>query len=220
MKKFRCVLGVVLPLLIAGCALAQEAAPPATAPASETGYRTIFDGKSMEGWRMAGPGEFILQDDGSMMARGGMGLLWYTPEQYRDFVLKLEWKAAKPTSNSGVFVRFPDPGNDPWIAVNQGYEIQIHDSSEGRSGTGSIYSFEAATARPMKPSGEWNEMEIMVVGQHYVVLVNGVKVTEYEGSRSREGYAGVQNHGDSDQVFFRNIRVKRLRDNAPEKPGS
>jgi 3-keto-disaccharide hydrolase len=56
-----------------------------------------------------------------------MGLLWYAEKKYNDFVLKIDWKVNRKNDNSGIFVRFSDPDNDPWIAVNTGYEIQIDD---------------------------------------------------------------------------------------------
>jgi len=65
--------------------------------------------------------------DKSLQSQGGMGLLWYTKKKYKDFVLKLDWKVSRINDNSGVFVRFSDPDNDPLIAVNTGYEIQIDD---------------------------------------------------------------------------------------------
>jgi hypothetical protein len=89
--------------------------------------RTFFDGQSIDGWRMARPGKFVLQSDRSLQSQGGMGLLWYTKKKYKDFILKVDWKVSRRNDNSGAFVRFSDPDNDPIIAVNTGYEIQIDD---------------------------------------------------------------------------------------------
>jgi hypothetical protein len=182
----------------------------------EPGYERIFDGRTTGGWTMAGPGGFMLLPDGSMQAYGTLGLFWYTRAQYSDFVLKLDWKARKPTSNSGVFIRFRDPGDNNRIAANEGYEIQILDETTPTHRTGSVYTHSPSTSVPTKPNGQWNELEIIAVGQHYTVLVNGVKVNEYEGSRSVAGHLGVQTHGDWNEIWFRNIRIKRLEDPAPE----
>jgi hypothetical protein len=74
---------------------------------------------------MAGPGRFqIIKQDKVLVSEDGMGLFWYTKKKYNDFVLKIDWKVKRKNNNSGVFVRFSDPGNDPWIAVNTAYEIQ------------------------------------------------------------------------------------------------
>lgn len=185
-------------------------APAGKPPKLEKGYKRIFDGKSLDGWKMAGPGSFKLLADGSMLADGGMGLCWFTGKKYKDFDLKLDYKAASSASNSGVFVRFPDPANDPWKPVNEGYEIQICDSGDPLHTTGSVYTFGATSFKPSKPYGEWNAMEIKVVGTKYTVIVNGKTVCEYTGDRSLEGYVGVQNHEPTNNVAFRNIRIKEL----------
>ena len=89
--------------------------------------RTFFDGQSIDGWRMALPGKFVLQSDRSLQSQGGVGLLWYTKKKYKDFILKVDWKVSRRNDNFGAFVRFSDPDSDAMIAVNTGYEIQIDD---------------------------------------------------------------------------------------------
>ena len=159
-----------------------------------------------QGWRMAGPGAFVVDGD-SIKATGGMGLLWYAGKDYVNFRLELEWQVVDAGNNSGVFVRFPDPGDDPWIAVNEGYELQICDTAGDQHNTGSIYSFQGPTSVPTKAVGEWNHYSITVIGQEYVLQVNGVTVNRYTGERSARGYIGLQNHDDTSPVRFRNIRV-------------
>jgi len=158
---------------------------------------------------MAGPGEFIAEGD-TMYAQGGMGLLWYATKDYEDFQLTLEWQVSAAENNSGVFVRFPDPGDDPWIAVNQGYELQICDTAGDQHNTGSVYSFQGPSSIPTKPVGEWNKYSITVVGQEYTIAVNGVVVNKYTGERTLRGFVGLQNHDDGSPVRYRNIRVREL----------
>ncbi len=172
-------------------------------------WTPLWDGQSLDGWSMAGPGEFLIED-GALKATGGMGLLWYDKESFRDFTLKLEWKVEDGSDNSGIFVRFPNPGDDPWVAVNAGYELQVCDAADDKHNTGSVYSFQGPTHVPTKPAGQWNEYEITVVGQRYTLRINGELVNEYDGERSREGYVGLQNHDDGSPVMYRNIRVRRL----------
>ena len=69
----------------------------------------------------------LVESDKSLQSEGGMGLLWYTKKKYKDFILKVDWKISHRNDNSGVFIRSSDPDNDPMIAVNTGYEIQIDD---------------------------------------------------------------------------------------------
>src|SRR5690606_28985290 len=169
-----------------------------------------FDGTaaSLENWNQAGPGSFELGDDCTIKSVGGMGLLWYD-EQFGAYSLKLDWKMAGD-DNSGVFVRFPDPGNDPWVAVNEGYEIQICDSA-GQNSTGAIYNAKPATELATRPIGEWHTMEDTVVGQSITAMLNGKVVTECTGDRkTQRGFIGLQNHDDKTKVSFRNVKIKPI----------
>ena len=143
-----------------------------------------------------------------------MGLLWHTKKKYNDFILRLEWKVLHKDDNSGVFVRFPDPGNDPQVAVNDGYEIQIDDlgkpDADGIHKTGAIYNFAAPSKIVSKPVGQWNNLEIKVIKQNYIIIINDQKITEFIGSRSLDGYVGLQNHDAKSKVSFRNIRIKEV----------
>lgn len=184
-------------------------------PDSE-GVYTLFDGSSMDGWSMAGPGGFR-HEGRELVAYGGMGMLWYHERRFRDFTLMIEWKTEKITDNSGVFVRFHKPSDDPWYAVRHGHEIQIlDDPNAGETrGTGSIYAYADApnASEAANPPGEWNQYEITVVGDMYTVVLNGRKILEWDSPtdrHGREGYIGMQNHDDRSPVRFRNIRVKPL----------
>ncbi|MHC5011276.1 MAG: family 16 glycoside hydrolase, partial [Planctomycetota bacterium] len=176
-------------------------------PDDATAYHVLFEG-DLAGWRMCGRGNFEREGD-ALLTLGGMGMLWHE-RSVRDFILMLDWSVEREKDNAGVFVRFPDPGDDPWVAVHQGYEIQICDVDPPKHRTGSIYGFQDATEVPTHPVGEWNHYEIRVVGQHYEVWVNGRKVNDFTGERSPEGHVGLQNHDARSRVRFRNVRVVEL----------
>lgn len=179
-------------------------------------FTYLFDGQSIDGWSMAGPGNFVLIEyDKSLQSQGGMGLLWYTKKKYKDFVLKVDWKVSRRNDNSGVFVRFSNPDNDPMMAVNTGYEIQIDDLAipDGNPfhKTGAIYNFAAPlnAKAASKAVGQWNTFEIEVTDQKYIVTLNGKKVIpEFIGDRNIEGYIGIQNHDADSHVSFKNIIIK------------
>ena len=139
-------------------------------------------------------------------------MLWYTKKQFGDFIVKADWRVSRFDDNSGVFLRFPGPGNDPWVAVNNGYEVQIDDSGAPDGNpiykTGGIYNFAAPKTVASNPVGEWNLYEIRAVGQNYTVILNGDEVTDFVGSRSTKGYIGLQNH--SGTVTYRNVRIMEL----------
>ncbi len=186
------------------------ATPMALAEEDDDGWIVLFDGTSLDGWQMAGPGSFLLLEDGSMLSQGGMGLLQYAERPFRDFILELEWKAERPNANSGIFVRFPQITNDPWHAVSNGYEIQIEDGRAPHQVTGSIYDIQAPTKVASKPAGEWNHYRIQVTGQRYQIWLNGELIQDFIGNRGREGYIGLQNHDPGSLNYYRNVRVKEL----------
>ena len=211
----------ILALFVAfavGCSGTEQVTQDAAV--GDDGWITLFDGSSIDGWRMVGPGGFELQEDGSILSYGGMGLFYYEDHMFSDFVLELEWKSNADTANSGIFVRFPD-APDPWYAVNTGYEIQIDDSQEPLRQTGSIFGFSASFKNASYPIGEWNKYQIKVTGQRFEIYLNGHKVNDFFGERDKslgahiqEGFIGLQNHDDGSRVAFRNIRVLPLVDEA------
>ncbi|PXY24440.1 ThuA domain-containing protein [Prauserella flavalba] len=207
-----------------GAGVAEPGTPPTCEPAQpDEGYSMLFDGTaaSMEAWNQAGPGSFELQSDCTIKSVGGMGLWWHEKE-YAAYSLKMDWKMAGD-DNSGVFVGFPDPGNDPWVAVNQGYEIQIDATDADDRTTGAIYTFQsadlAARDEALNPPGEWNSYEIVVQGQTIKVYLNGVLINDFVSTDPArdlaQGFIGIQNHGNGDDVFYRDIQIKELDVTAP-----
>ncbi|MDW3605265.1 MAG: DUF1080 domain-containing protein [Nitrososphaeraceae archaeon] len=183
----------------------------------------LFDGKTLDGWKMAGKGNFIIiESEKVLLTHGGMGLLWYYKKKFKDFILTLEWKVSNISDNSGVFERFPNPFTDPNIAIEYGYEIQIDDigSPDGKPihRTGAIYNYKGPLSTKTNSSskqlavGRWNTFEIIVIQQSYSVTLNKEKVvTNFIGNRSLEGFIGLQNHDDRSKVYFRNIMIKELK---------
>lgn len=173
----------------------------------------LFDGSSLAGWSHAGPGDFQLVD-GALQSRGGMGLLWYSERSFDDFVLDLDWRVTASTDNSGVFIRFPDPGDDPGVAVRTGYEIQINDNPAGDpQKTGAVYGVQPASSRASRPVGDWNHYRIQAIGNEYTVWLNGVlvnRLSSTDPNRGRAGYLGLQNHDAGSAVQYRDVLVRQL----------
>lgn len=180
---------------------------------TDAGFQPLFDGTSIEDWRMCGPGGFTFdRQQGVIRSEGGMGLFWYSRRAFRDFVLRLQWQERRREDNSGVFIRFPDPGQDPWIAVREGYEIQIFDAwDDPLCVTGAVYELAPASRVASLPPGAWNEFEITASGPHISVRLNGELVVDrYRGDRRLEGFIGVQNHDAESCVAFRSVRLKEI----------
>ena len=147
-------------------------------------------------------------------ATGGMGLWWFTNRTFTNFVLRGEFVQEQPIADSGVFVRFPNPGNDPWVAVKRGHEFEIGDPNPEKPTwrTGSMYPFKASTKANTRDLGAWNSFEMLCVGHDYSVRINNEVVTTWSDpqQRSASGYIGLQNYNDNKTVRFRNLRIKDL----------
>ncbi|MBX9392647.1 DUF1080 domain-containing protein [Streptomyces sp. TRM72054] len=170
----------------------------------------------------------------------GLGMLWFPQRKYGDFSLKLQWRDDAPgtgNANSGVFVRFPYVHDHPeesrpeWVAIKYGHEVQVLDRPDGDMyKTGSVYGFDRVglAGAGVTEKGTWNDYEIRVVDQHYSVYRNGVLINEFDniggqdfypprsddpgtdGRRFASGYIGLQVHGTTDVVSYRDIRIKEL----------
>jgi hypothetical protein len=177
---------------------------------SEDGFVSLFDAEQLPHWRQCGPGMFEVEG-GVATGEGGMGLWWYTRRRFGDFTLRGEF-LQEAESDSGIFVRFPDPGGDPWIAVKQGHEVEIGENKISKDGTASIYAFQAPAALPLRPLGEWNEYEITCVGRRYRVRLNGEPIVDYDDSAGRplSGFIGIQNYPYAGKVKHRRVRVREV----------
>lgn len=208
-------------VLLGGCAPGEGSSatgstpsPPAgsTATSGAPGGHGLLDGTatSLDRWRQAGPGNFE-RDGEAVRSRGGMGLLWF-PERFTDMVLSLQWRTSSPHDNSGVFVGLGDPGEDMLAAMRAGHEVQIYDADTGEpQKTGSIYDEQPPTASASRPPGDWNDLVIHVQDARIEVELNGQPIntwTDPDGEVS--GFVGLQNHSDTDDVWFRDVRVDRL----------
>lgn len=180
---------------------------------NDDGFVPLLEGDGVNQWKQCGPGSFAVRD-GVATGQGGMGLWWYSGRKFRNFILRGEFRQSGPIADSGVFLRFPDPGNDPWNAVKQGHEMEIGDPDpkDPTWRTGSIYPFHASTRANTRPPGEWNQYEITCLDHNYSVRINGELVNTWTDptSRSLEGFVGIQNYNDGQTVDHRHIRIKEL----------
>jgi choline dehydrogenase-like flavoprotein len=190
---------------------------------AESGFTPLGNG-GLAGWQMAGNGGFMELGGGIIEAVDGIGLLWFTKEQFADFILRVDFRMSSGTDNSGVFIRFPalgnsDPANDWKPAATQGYEIQIDNTGfnpdtntfdDPLHKTGSIYTL-APSNSAMPLVGQWHTYEIEAVGPKITVRLDGQQVSQLKNAiRSPKGYIGLQNHHFGSRVQFARVRIKNL----------
>jgi len=213
-------------------ACAQSGGSMSAVPEPQSGWRSLFDGRTMAGWRgyqrdTVPSGWQVV--DGALTRTGGGGDI-VTTETFANFELELEWQVA-PGGNSGIMFRVTE---DSDATYKSGPEMQVLDDAAHRDGlerltaAGSNYGLHAAPAGVVKPAGEWNAVRLVVNGPHVEHWLNGVKVVEYElwtpqweaqvaASKfaqwpgyglARSGHIALQDHGD--WVAYRNIRIRVL----------
>jgi hypothetical protein len=221
--------------MLTGIALARRLARHLVPGKATLTSGALFDGATTEGWWMAGKGGFV-PVAGVLRSVGGsdLGLLWHDKPTPADFILELEYRRWTEDANSGVFVRFPNPGsmgydNPAYVAVHFGFEVQIDalGAPDGAAihSTGAIYNepFQKRTPAPDRGVGEWNKLVIQATGQQYTVSLNGQKVTEFTNTNASRGVASTPARGSylglqaypGKTVDFRNIV---LREQVPAPP--
>lgn len=194
------------------------------------GYKLLFDGKTLSGWKCTDPNskgwEVV---DGAIFYNVKGGGYLATNERYGNFELKIDFKVDHGT-NSGIFFRWDDL-RDP---VQTGIEMQIYDSAgvknPSRHDCGAIYDVLAPSENAMKPAMEWNSVLLRCRNNIISVTMNGKRIINMDldkwtephrnpdGSGNkfraaykdmpREGHIGLQEHGG--KLWFKNIKIRRL----------
>jgi hypothetical protein len=175
------------------------------------GWTTLIDGeKGMDNWYVTGSGgnwraaEGAIQADKLTSGKGASVLA--SKKTFKDFELRVEFWAADET-NSGVYVRAPDPKT---INTASGaYEVQIWDRNPNAMySTGSLVNV-AAVAPVHKAGGKWNTFEITARGAEITVKMNGVTTAHItDGKNTGEGRIGLQFNGGP--IKFRKLQVREL----------
>jgi hypothetical protein len=223
---------VLLAALLLSGTVVNAQLPMLTAAEQADGWKLMFDGKSLAGWRgykTEKPSGGWRAEDGLLVRLGGGGDLM-TVEQYEDFDMRFEWKITE-YGNSGVIYRIGTTEPYPW---HTGPEYQILDNARHPDGknaitsAGSNYAVNEPVKDVTRPVGQWNEGRIVARGNRVEHWLNGVKVVDYEiGSADwkarvqaskfgkippyatvKRGYIALQDH--ESVVVYRNLRIKTL----------
>jgi len=199
--------------------LAVAAAPTSTA--QDDGWVSIFDGKSLDGWKVGENAATFSVADGELRVFGPRAHLYYVgPVGNHDFK-NFEWKAdvmTFPHANSGMYfhTEYQEGG---W--PQKGYEVQVNNSHTDTIRTGSLYNIVNVTTPPAKDQ-EWFTQHIVVRGKRVTVSVNGKQVVDYtepdnverpDGMKQRvlsSGTFAIQGHDPKSRVHYKNLKVKIL----------
>ncbi|MBT5705186.1 MAG: DUF1080 domain-containing protein [Verrucomicrobia bacterium] len=220
-------------VLIATTQGADQKSTPNTLTSKEKadGWRLLFDGKKIEGWRSYGKPSFpstgwVIKEDSLHKVKGERPGDIMTADTFEDFELSWEWKL-NPNGNSGI----------KYFIIKErkatvGHEYQMIDDTlvnDPFSSTASFYLIKPPHKdKPIKPLGTWNHSSILVKGNHVEHWLNGMKVLEYEcgspevmnqvpktkfrkwpdfGKKVR-GHILLTDH--SDPSWYRNIKIREF----------
>jgi hypothetical protein len=185
-----------------------------------TGWRLLFDGKSLVNWRGLGmdnvpKGQWIIEDgqikkvakeniplseDGKPAPAGDL----MTIESFENFEFSIEWKVSTG-SNSGIKYNVSEE-----LSMSRGgkhsalgFEYQVIDDY-GYTGklranqtAGALYDLFPPGPKNLKPAGEFNKSRIILQGNHGKHWLNGKKILEFEiGSASFDSSLAVSKFRD------------------------
>jgi len=207
--------------LIILCFIALGLLSFAFAKFAQDGWISLFDGKSLNGWKVGDNAETFSVKDGMIVVHGKTAHLFYDgPVQDHNFK-NFEVKADIMThqgSNSGFYIHtgYQQGG---WPA--KGYEIQVNTSHTDWRRTASVYGVQDIKEVYAKDN-EWFTMDITVQGKRVVMKINGKVVNDFTEPdnlphtgadslrRLSSGTFALQGHDPNSLTFFRNIMVKPL----------
>ena len=200
----------VLALAAHGAVLcAQTRSNDLTAAERSAGWRLLFDGRTLRGWRGLGydtvPTAHWVVVDGAIkkIASGNVPKLadgqpaqggdLITLDTFGDFELTWEWKVT-PGANSGVKYNVSEElsmAQAPNHAA-LGFEYQILDDDRHPDGklpshrAGALYDlFPPSEKKHLMPVGEWNRSTVIFRGNHGEHWLNGERIVQYDLGTAR-----------------------------------
>jgi len=208
----------LLPNLSAAMFLASTAAPalaqaPSVAPVAEEGHWvSLFDGKTLNGW-VADPvtqkGQFSVRDGVIHIEGSPQGGWLRTDRKYTDFTLRYQVRYVSPDhiGNTGLILRSPEISISGRNWPGRGFEMESRDMNNAGAmlpWEGNIlalqpgaplgrFSFDTEAARrSQRPTGEWNDVEIIVHGNRMWTRINGEWLATAYNVAHPDGHLGFQ----------------------------
>lgn len=183
--------------------------------AQKKGWVKLFDGKTLNGWKVGENAGTFKVEDGAIVVFGPRAHLFYMgPVQNHNFK-NFEYKATvmtKPGANSGMYIH-TQYQEDGW--PEKGYEIQVNNSHTDWRRTGSVYAVQDVKEAPAKDD-KWFTQHIVVNGNKITVKVDGKTINEYtvpaDGGKLSSGTFALQGHDPKSKVYYKDIMVKPLPD--------
>jgi hypothetical protein len=188
----------------------------------QSGWVPLFDGKSLNGWKVGDSDTTFKVENGLIKVNGPVAHLFYVGDVHQHNFKNFEFKAeviTLPGSNSGIYFHTAYQDKS-W--PEKGFEVQVNNSHTDWKRTGSLYDIVDVREKYAKDN-EWYTEHIIVKGKRVIVKINDKTVVDYTepddfkptknpGRRISSGTFALQGHDPGSTVFYRNIMVKPLAD--------
>jgi len=200
-------LALSLTLAVSGAALT----------AADDGFVSLFDGKSLDGWKINEHPDGLKLEDGCLVVNGDRAHVFYdgavANHDFKNFHFKAEVMTFK-NSNSGIYFHTQFQ-KDGW--PSKGYESQVNNTHGDPKKTAGLYNVKDNFEAPAKDE-VWFTYEIIVEGKHIVTKIDGKVITDYTEPADLKrperqlssGTFALQIHDPGSKVKYRNIQVKVL----------
>ncbi|MCS6952645.1 MAG: DUF1080 domain-containing protein [Bryobacteraceae bacterium] len=178
---------------------------PAALRSQEEGWKRIFDGKTLKGWKANENPDSWTVEDGAIVGRGQRSHLFYMEEECENCEFKATVKINKG-GNSGMYFRAQfEPG---WP---KGYEAQVNNSAKDWRRTGSLYGI-VDVKEQLVPDDTWWTQHIIADGNRIIIKVNDKVVVDYTDPQNRytKGYLALQQHDPGSVVHYKDIMMRKL----------
>lgn len=160
-----------------------------------TEWISLFDGKTLNGWKVGKNAATFSVDSGMIIVHGPTAHLFYVGDVQQHNFKNFEFKASvktTPGSNSGIYFHtaYQDSG---W--PKKGYEVQVNNSHTDWRRTGSLYGIEDVKEVFVKDN-EWFTEYIKVEGKRVTIKINDRTVVDYTEPENVQ-----RNAGDEERVI-------------------
>ncbi|MDR0794277.1 MAG: DUF1080 domain-containing protein [Chitinophagaceae bacterium] len=185
-----------------------------------SGWVSLFDGKTLNGWKAGKNAETFSVDSGMIIVHGNTSHLFYEGDFHNHDFKNFEFKAdvkTMPHANSGVYfhTQYQEAGFPDY-----GFEVQVNNSHTDRIRTGSLYNIVDVKDLWVKDY-EWFTLYFKVQDKRVIVKINNTIVVDYtepehplrdSGSHRyiSQGTFALQGHDPGSVVYYKNIMVKPL----------
>lgn len=203
MKNFISTFAVIAALVV-----------PLSAAPTEPGFVSLFDGKTLDGWKVNEAPEAFSIEDGAIKANGDRCHLFYDGKEssakFKDFELRLDVMTRK-NSNGGVFIH-TEFQKDGWPS---GYEVQVNNSQGDPQKSGTLYN----TVKNPEPFADdtWMKYVITVKDGTVKISVNDKELVNHNPEPAASklkpdgGTIAFQAHDAGSTTLYKNIRIKVLK---------